>query len=58
MTFLDMWKLHLINKETAQQFSEGKIKTKNGDVIENVTDDLETFFFKGRIRTETLFTLN
>ena len=48
LTFLDMWKLQLITQTTAKQFSEGKIKTKNGGIIESVYDDLENFFDKVR----------
>lgn len=55
MTFLDMWKLHLITEETAKQFSEGKIKATNGDIIEHVHDDLEAFFYKDGIRLTISF---
>ena len=48
LTFLDMWKHQLITQTTAKQFSEGKIKTKNGGIIESVYDDLEMFFDKVR----------
>ena len=43
LTFLDMWKHNLITQATADQFSEGKIKTKSGGIIESVNDDLEKF---------------
>ena len=52
MTFLDMWKLHLITEETAEKFSRGKIKAKNGKIIECATDDLETFFLMSRIQIQ------
>ena len=44
LTFLDMWKHNLITQATADEFSAGKIKTKNGGIIESVYDDLEEFF--------------
>ena len=46
LTFLDMWKHNVITQATAEKFSHGKIKTKNGGIIESVYDDLETFFYK------------
>ena len=52
VTFLDMWKLHLITKETAEKFSRGKIKAKNEEIIQCATDDLEKFFTMSMIRTE------
>ena len=58
MTFLDMWKLHLITKETAENFSRGIIKAKNGQIIECITNDLETFFSKSRIRIDFSLTGN
>ena len=48
LTFLDMWKHNLITEATAKKISERKIKTKNGEIIDSVYDDLETFFFKTR----------
>ena len=44
LTFLELWKHNLITQATADQFSVGKIKTKNGGIIESVYDDLEKFF--------------
>ena len=46
LTFLEMWKHNVISQATAKEFSEGKIKTKNGGIIDSVYDDLETFFYK------------
>ena len=50
LTFLDMWKQNLITQATADEFSAGKIKTKNGGIIESVYDDLETYFYKTRYK--------
>ena len=44
LTFLELWKHNLITQATAEQFSKGEIKTKNGGIIESVYDDLENFF--------------
>ena len=43
LTFLELWKHNLITQATADQFSLGNIKTKNGGIIESVYDDLEKF---------------
>ena len=43
MTFLEMWKQNLVTSETANSCFTGKTKTKSGEIMESVNDDLEKF---------------